>query len=103
MDTADWLGREDKVVLKERLGNIITKDGWILVKSDKTRSRALNEADAVQKMTMMINEALKPPEPKFTEEELEKIRRGKVKANKERLKNKKIRGDTKKDRGGPSI
>ena len=65
MDTADWLGREDKIVLKERLSNIITKDGWILVKSDKTRSRALNEADAVQKMTMMINEALKPPEPKL--------------------------------------
>ena len=43
VDTADWLDREDKIVLKERLGNIITKDGWILVKSDKTRSSAVND------------------------------------------------------------
>ena len=50
MDTADWLGREDKIVLKERLSNIITKDGWILVKSDKTRSQVLNQEDAVRKL-----------------------------------------------------
>ena len=87
----------------EKLTNIITKDGWILVKSDKTRSRSMNETDAIEKLTNIVNNALKPPEPKFSEEELLKIRKGKVKANKERLKRKQFRSDTKSSRGGPGL
>ena len=87
----------------EKLSNIITKDGWILVKSDKTRSRSMNETDAIEKLTNIVNNALKPPEPKFSEEELLKIRKGKVKANKERLKRKQFRSDTKSSRGGPGL
>ena len=51
----------------------------------------------------LISSALKPPEPKYSQEELEQIRRGKVRANKERLKGKKIRGDTKRERRGPDF
>ena len=87
----------------DKLSNIITKDGWILVKSDKTRSRSMNETDAIEKLTNIVNNALKPPEPKFSEEELMKIRKGKVKANKERLKRKQFRSDTKSSRGGPGL
>ena len=89
--------------MMEKLSNIITKDGWILVKSDKTRSRSMNETDAIEKLTNIVNNALKPPEPKFSEEELLKIRKGKVKANKERLKRKQFRSDTKSSRGGPGL
>ena len=89
--------------MREKLRNIITKDGWLLVKSEKTRSRSMNETDAIDKLTNIVNEALKPPEPKFTEEELAKIRKGKIKANKERLKRKQIRSDTKSSRGGPGF
>ena len=87
----------------EKLSNIITKDGWILVKSDKTRSRSMNQTDAIEKLTNIVNNALKPPEPKFSEEELLKMRKGKVKANKERLKRKQFRSDTKSSRGGPGL
>ena len=87
----------------EKLSNIITKDGWILVKSDKTRSRSMNQTDAIEKLTNIVNNALKPPEPKFSEEELLKMRKGKVKANKERLKSKQFRSDTKSSRGGPGL
>ena len=89
--------------MREKLKNIITKDGWILVKSDKTRSRGMNETDAIDKLTNIVNEALKPPEPKFSEEELAKMRKGKIRANKERLKRKQFRSDTKGNRGGPGI
>ena len=89
--------------MMEKLSNIITKDGWILVKSDKTRSRSMNETDAIEKLNNIVNNALKPPEPKFSEEELLKIRKGKVKANKERLKRKQFRSDTKSSRGGPGL
>ena len=89
--------------MKEKLKSIVTKDGWILVKSDKTRSQSLNQKDAIEKMNNLVNEALKPPEPKFSEEELLRMKRGKAKANKERLKDKKLRGDTKRDRRGPPL
>ena len=89
--------------MREKLRNVTTKDGWVWVKSDKTRSRTMNESNAIEKVTNIVNEALKPPEPKFSEEELQKIRKGKIKANKERLKNKQFRSLTKKDRGGPGF
>ena len=103
LDSAEWLNKEEKSIVMEKLSNIITKDGWILVKSDKTRSRTMNESDAIDKLTNIVNEALKPPAPKFSEEELAKIRKGKIKANKERLKNKQFRSDTKSSRGGPGL
>ena len=103
LDTSEWLNDQEKKTLKEKLRNMITKDGWILVKSDKTRSQSANESDAIEKLSNIIEEALKPPEPKFTEEELKRIRKGKIKANKERLKSKMLRCDTKRDRRGPEI
>ena len=103
LESAEWLSKEEKSIVREKLSNIITKDGWILVKSDKTRSRTMNESDAIDKLTNIVNEALKPPAPKFSEEELAKMRKGKIKANKERLKNKQYRSDTKSSRGGPGL
>ena len=93
----------EKELVSEKLSNHINKEGFMVVKSDKTRSQALNQEDAVRKLTEMITSALRPPEPRFTEEELERIKKGKVRANRERLNNKKFRGDTKRDRGGPPL
>ena len=89
--------------MSEKLSNHINKEGFLVVKSDKTRSQAANQEDALRKMGEMINLAVRPPEPRFTEAELERIKKGKVRANKERLNNKKFRGDTKRDRGGPQF
>ena len=85
------------------MGSSLTKDGWLVIKSDKTRSQAANQEDAVEKLRKSITKALEPPKPKFTEEELIKIKKGKAKANRERLKNKQHRGDTKQNRGGPGF
>ena len=100
---SSWLKSDEKELVSEKLSNHINKEGFLVVKSDKTRSQAANQEDAIRKMSEMISTALKPPEPRFTEEELERIKKGKVKANRERLNNKKFRGDTKRDRGGPSL
>ena len=89
--------------MSEKLSNHINKEGFLVVKSDKTRSQAANQEDALRKMGEMISSAVRPPEPRFTEEELARIKKGKVRANKERLNNKKFRGDTKRDRGGPQF
>ena len=63
------------------MGSDLTKDGWIVVKSDRTRSQSLNQADALEKLRASIREALQPPKPKFTAEQEESIRKGKLKAS----------------------
>merc|ERR1711953_652578 len=100
---SSWLNPAEKQLVSEKLSNHINKEGILVVKSDKTRSQALNQEDALRKLSEMISSALRPPEPRFTEEELERIKKGKARANKERLNNKKLRGDTKRDRGGPPL
>ena len=101
--SVSWLSPDEKHKVLASLKSAVTKDGWLVVKSDKTRSQAANQADALDKMRNCISQALEPPKPVFTEEELEKIRKGKVKANRERLKDKKQRGETKQSRGGPGF
>ena len=54
--------------LQER--NSITKDGYYVVTSDKTRKQMLNQADCMDKVRYMIRQAaVKPYEP--TESEIE--------------------------------
>ena len=81
MESANWLTSEVKAVLSEKMASDLTKDGWIVVKSDRTRSQSLNQADALEKLRGSIREALQPPKPKFTAEQEESIRKGKIKAS----------------------
>ena len=99
LESAKWLSVSEKLKISEHFKSSLSNDGWIIVKSDKTRSQFMNQADAIYKLRTNIEAALEPPKPKFTEEELSKMKKGKVKANKERLQNKRYRGDTKKERG----
>jgi len=103
VQSVNWLSEDEKYKVSEKLKTFINKDGWLVLKSDKTRSQTLNQEDAMEKLKRYISQALEPPKPVFTDDELEKIRKGKVKANKERLKNKKYRGETKQNRGGPGF
>ena len=81
LESATWLTPEVKSVLADKMGGDLTKDGWIVVKSDRTRSQSLNQADALEKLRASIREALQPPKPKFTAEQEESIRKGKLKAS----------------------
>ena len=81
LESATWLTPEVKSVLADKMGSDLTKDGWIVVKSDRTRSQSLNQADALEKLRASIREALQPPKPKFTAEQEESIRKGKLKAS----------------------
>ena len=81
MESANWLTSEVKAVLSEKMASDLTKDGWIVVKSDRTRSQSLNQADALEKLRGSIREASQPPKPKFTAEQEESIRKGKIKAS----------------------
>jgi len=84
--SANWLSKHVKETLLEKCANQLTKDGWMVVKSDRTRSQTLNQTDALEKLRMMIRSSLIPPPPTFTDEEREKIRKGQIRAARERLK-----------------
>merc|ERR1712059_148627 len=103
LESATWLSEEVKGVLKDKFQRELTKDGWLIVKSDRTRSQLLNQADALEKLRANIRQALIPPKPALSVEEKEKMRKGKLKASRERLHTKRVRSDVKEGRGGPDL
>ena len=54
LDSATWLSKEVKEIIKNKYSNQITKNGYIIVRSERTRSQLLNQADALQKLRHFI-------------------------------------------------
>ncbi|XP_048515898.1 peptidyl-tRNA hydrolase ICT1, mitochondrial isoform X2 [Athalia rosae] len=94
---ATWLNDELKPKLLEKYNTKINKEGYLVIKSDVTRSQQLNLADAMEKLRTMIR-AVAIPEPQISEETEEKLRRRHLKAVRERLIAKRKRSDIKQSR-----
>lgn len=92
LPSADWLPDETR----EKLGQIhkanLNKDGFLTIRSDKTRSQTLNIADCMDKLRAYLSEAEQPPEPEESLETIELRRQRLERAAAERLKSKRIRG-----------
>ncbi|CAL1299418.1 unnamed protein product [Larinioides sclopetarius] len=85
--TASWipdLARENLLKLHQ---NQITKDGFMILRSDKTRLQTLNLADCMDKLRCYIREAEKPP-PEVLPETLALQKKRQEKAAAERLREK---------------
>lgn len=54
LDSASWLSDEVKQIVADKYAGQLTKDGYLVVKSDRTRSQLLNQADALQKLRHFI-------------------------------------------------
>ncbi|XP_075678839.1 large ribosomal subunit protein mL62 isoform X1 [Dermatophagoides pteronyssinus] len=91
LPTANWIPDDIKDRITELHKNSINKDGYWLIRSDKTRQQLLNVADCMDKLRCYIAEAAKPPnlEPSF--ETLEKQRQDRERASIRRLEMKKQR------------
>jgi len=100
LESASWLSPAVKSRIQEKFSSQLTKDGWMVFKSDRTRSQTLNKADALEKLRAAVRTALEPPQEKFSVEEQEKFRKGKLKASRERLHQKRIRSQVKGERSG---
>ena len=85
MDSASWLSQEIKDKINSNLGSDLTRDGWLVVKSDRTTSRTLNMADALEKLRSNIRMAENPTEETFDHLKVEMDRKAKLKAARERL------------------
>ena len=85
MNSASWLSQEIKEKINSNLGPELTRDGWLVVKSDRTVSRTLNMADALEKLRSNIRMAENPIEESFDLLEEEVKRKAKLKAARESL------------------
>lgn len=103
LKSADWLSEETKAQLAEKYQSRLNKDGYFIVRSDKTRSQIYNQADAITILREMIyaieNGTVKEP----SQETLQMIRKRKERANMERLAQKRAHSQKKTDRQVPNF
>uniref|UniRef100_A0A1B6E016 Large ribosomal subunit protein mL62 n=2 Tax=Clastoptera arizonana TaxID=38151 RepID=A0A1B6E016_9HEMI len=84
VESAAWLHPEIKAKLLEKNRSMISKEGYLIIKSDKTRSQQLNLADAMDRLRTIIRSAEFVP-AKPSPETVEQIRRKKERASQARL------------------
>ncbi len=58
IEATQLLNSEQKEMLKEKLGNRITKDGFLLVKSQSERTQSGNRQQVIKKMNHLVNQGL---------------------------------------------
>jgi peptidyl-tRNA hydrolase ICT1 len=74
LNSATWISEDVKSKLLEKFKNKITKDGFVIFRSDLTRHQQLNLADCLEKIRASVRACLvEDTEP--SEETAEKIRR----------------------------
>lgn len=56
---------QQKIILKEKLSNRITGDGFLQVKSQTHRTQLANKEEVVEKINKLIAEALKKKKPRI--------------------------------------
>jgi peptidyl-tRNA hydrolase ICT1 len=61
VDTANWIPEWIRQKLKEKYNSKITKDGYFIVTSEKTRKNLLNQADCLDRIRECIREASREP------------------------------------------
>ncbi|CAK1546894.1 unnamed protein product [Leptosia nina] len=57
LDEADWIPTDIKQKMLEIHGKKLTKEGYLIIRSDTTRSQQLNLADCLRKLRVMIRNA----------------------------------------------
>ncbi|KFM62523.1 Peptidyl-tRNA hydrolase ICT1, mitochondrial, partial [Stegodyphus mimosarum] len=77
--SASWIPETARENLLKLHKNNITKDGFLILKSDKTRMQTLNLADCMDKLRCYIREAERPP-PELLPETLAILKKRQEKA-----------------------
>nr|CAG4651494.1 EOG090X0JCO [Simocephalus serrulatus]SVE94629.1 EOG090X0JCO [Simocephalus serrulatus] len=102
--SADWIPEPVRIKLAEVVKNQISKEGYFIVKSDRTRSQQLNLADSLEKLRNLIHSVAQSlVVPEVAPETLERQRRLRERAARERLKVKRAHSMTKQGRQAPNL
>ena len=88
---ASSLPEEIQVRLIQLSGNRITSEGVLLIEAKRFRTQEQNREDALQRFVELVRKALIPPKPR-------KPTKPSATSKAKRLKAKKLRGDTKRQR-----
>lgn len=59
LETSNGLTDEEKITLTEKLSNRITKDNYIIIECDETRSQLKNKELALKRLFILLENALK--------------------------------------------
>lgn len=59
IDASQLLSEEQKNIVKEKLSNRITSEGYLQVKSQKHRTQLANKEEVIEKINQLIADALK--------------------------------------------
>ncbi|KAK7870572.1 hypothetical protein R5R35_009081 [Gryllus longicercus] len=97
VETANWINNDLKKKIFLEHKTKINKDGFLVVRSEKTRSQQLNLADALERIRTMIWQ-LTESETVISPETEQRIIRQKEKADRIRLAEKRTRSRIKQDR-----
>nr|SVE74573.1 EOG090X0JCO [Daphnia barbata] len=104
LGSADWIPEPIRIKLAEKLKNQISKEGYFIVKSERTRSQQLNVADSLDKLRNLIHSiAQSLVVPEVSPETLDRQRRLRERAARERLKEKRAHSMTKQGRQSPTL
>ncbi len=85
---------KEKIRLKSKLANRITKEGYLLLASQNSRSQFKNKADVITRFYSLLEIGLKEEKPR-------KKTKPSVAAKRKRLKAKKVQADKKANRRKP--
>jgi ribosome-associated protein len=58
LQTSQLISDEQKKMIEERLGNRMTKEGYLLIKSQEARTQLGNKDIVIEKMNALISQAL---------------------------------------------
>jgi len=100
--SAEWLSQDIRDRILEQHKTKITKEGFLVIRSDKTRFQQLNLADALEHLRTLIRSLVEPPNEVSPESE-EKLRKRREKNARLRLVEKRQRSLTKQQRHAPSV
>ncbi|XP_023727423.1 peptidyl-tRNA hydrolase ICT1, mitochondrial [Cryptotermes secundus] len=100
--SAEWISQDIKQRILDEHSAKITKEGFLVIRSDKTRFQQLNLADALERLRTLIRAIAEPPKEVSPETE-EKLRKRREKNARLRLVEKRERSSTKQQRQAPTI
>nr|CAD7397558.1 unnamed protein product [Timema cristinae] len=100
--SASWITEEIKSNLIEENKTKINKEGFLIIRSDKTRYQQLNLADAMERLRELVRAAAEPP-GEISPETEEKLRRRRERNIRLRLMEKRAHSQTKLQRQAPTV
>ncbi|CAF0788564.1 unnamed protein product [Brachionus calyciflorus] len=100
VDSSEWIPKWIRDKLKQIQINRINKEGYLIVRSEKTRKALLNQADCMEQIRSMIHQASYKPKGLSADEKL-KIDIDKKIADGRRLVDKRTRSEKKSNRKHP--